>query len=468
MHSSLQWLLVATIVCCGSHLSQAQVHKHVSKYVSKDISQDISYGLNNLARDLSVQLQSKTSKSEIISPLSIGSSMLLLLRTARGTTRQELLQLLGLIKYQENGPKIPRNFAQLIHELLSDDVVEKSALDSDVPWKSQSKCEVTDYHDDGEDSDYEYDPLDDVPQDSSMINVVKLANAMFVQDGFYNNSRLNKLVSGLYRSKVESLDFQNKPEEAAHHINKWAEENTNGRIREIISSDLNPETTMVIANALYFKAFWEDVFLAGATKMRKFFPNGENEESIEAEIMAHGGCFPYFKSSQLDARIMGFPYKNRTSTMYVILPNNSTRAKLQQLMEKLDAATFDGLISNMTMQTASVLFPKMHLTTSFELKSALQSLGTKSMFNPGQSNFSLLNPAEANQTREALSVSGVIHKVDLAIDESGTEGAAVTATLLDRSMPTVNFRVIVPFLLAIRHDATKLLLFYGPVYDPSG
>lgn len=466
MHSSLQGLLVVTIVCCASHLTQAGIYS--SKYVTKDIAQDISHGLNNLARDISVQLQSNTSKAEIISPLSIGSSMLLLLRTARGSTRQELLQLMGLTKYQDNNPKIPRNFAHLIHELLFDDVTEQSALDYNVPWKSQSKCEATDYHYDGEDSDYDYDNrFDNLPEDPSVKNVVKLANAIFVQDGYYNNSRLNRLVDRYYRSRVESLDFHNNPGEAKNHINKWAEKNTNGRIREIIADDLSTETTMVVANALYFKAFWEDVFLAGATKMRKFFPNGENEESVEAEIMAHGGCFPYFKSSQLDARIMGFPYKNRTSTMYIILPNSSTRVKLQQLMEKLDAPTLDGLISNMTMQTASVLFPKMHLTTSFELKSALQSLGTKSMFIRGQSNFSLLNPAETNDTRASLSVSGVLHKVDLAIDESGTEGAAVTATLLDRSMPTVNFRVIVPFLLAIRHDATKLLLFYGPVYDPS-
>lgn len=462
MHFLVRWNLVAIIVCYASNLTHAETFS--SKYVTKDISQDISYGLNNMARDLSVRLQSSTSKAEIISPLSIGSSLLLLLRTARGSTRQELLHLMGLSKYQENNPKIPRNFAHLINELLYD---AKSSLDYNVPWKSQSKCELTDYHYDGEDSDFDYDRLDNLPEDPSVKNVVKLANAIFVQDGLYNNSRLNRLVDRYYRSLVESLDFLNKPGEAKNYINKWAAKNTNGRIREIISDDLSTKTTMVVANALYFKAFWEDVFLAGATKMRKFFPNGENEESVEAEIMAHGGCFPYFKSSQLDARIMGFPYKNRSSTMYIVLPNNSNRFKLQQLMETLDASTWDDLISNMTMQTASVLFPKMHLQTSFELKSALQSLGTKSMFIRGQSDFSLLNPAQANDTRASLSVSGVLHKVDLAIDESGTEGAAVTATLLDRSMPTINFRVIVPFLLAIRHDATKLLLFYGPIYDPS-
>lgn len=153
MHSSLRWLLVASIVCCASHLTQAGIYS--TKYVTKDIAQDISDGLNNLARDISVQLQSNTSKAEIISPLSIGSSMLLLLRTARGATRQELLQLMGLTKYQENNPKIPRNFAYLINELLFNNVTENFALDYDVPWKLQSKCEVTDYHYDGDESDYE-------------------------------------------------------------------------------------------------------------------------------------------------------------------------------------------------------------------------------------------------------------------------------------------------------------------------
>lgn len=311
---------------------------------------------------------------------------------------------------------------------------------------------------------YRFNPLDGIPEDPLQQNQIKLANAIFVQDKFYNNTRLQKLVNYYYRSSVEGLDFFNQPEASKDHINNWAKKNTNGRIQEIITDELNPETTMIVANALYFKAFWEDVFLAGATKMRKFFPNGENEESVEAEIMAHGGCFPYYRSQELDARIMGFPYKNRTSTMYIILPNNSSRAKVQQLLQELDASTLDNLISNMRMTTASVLFPKMHLTGTFDLKTALLKLGMKSIFDSERSNFSLLNPSHP---KESPTVSGVLHKVDLAIDESGTEGAAVTATLLDRSMPTVNFRVIVPFILAIRHDATKLLLFYGPVYDPS-
>lgn len=460
MNHPLGWLMIATVALLIIHQSSA----YTSKYVTKEIAQDLSKGFNDLARDLAVQIQSDTSKAEITSPLSIASSLLLLMRTARGESRADLLRLFGLeSKYPENDPKIPRTFGKLINELLIDDRNRTSIMENSAAWINESKCEIpTDYH---YDDDYDqFNPLDDIPEDPLQQNQIKLANAIFVQDKFYNNTRLQKLVNYYYRSSVEGLDFFNQPEASKDHINNWAKKNTNGRIQEIITDELNPETTMIVANALYFKAFWEDVFLAGATKMRKFFPNGENEESVEAEIMAHGGCFPYYRSQELDARIMGFPYKNRTSTMYIILPNNSSRAKVQQLLQDLDASTLDNLISNMRMTTASVLFPKMHLTGTFDLKIALLKLGMKSIFDSERSNFSLLNPSHP---KESATVSGVLHKVDLAIDESGTEGAAVTATLLDRSMPTVNFRVIVPFILAIRHDATKLLLFYGPVYDPS-
>lgn len=286
-----------------------------------------------------------------------------------------------------------------------------------------------------------------------------------MQNGTYDNEKLEVRVRRIYRSEIETVDFVNSPDESKAVINQWVDKNTNGRIKEVITDQLSRDTTMVVANAMYFKAFWEDVFTAGATKPRKFFPDGESEESVEVDMMSHGGCFPYYASKELDARILGFPYKNKTITMYIILPNKSNRKNLQNLVGKLDANTLDELISNTTMRTASVLFPKMHITNSFELKSALRMLGLSSMFIQGRSNFSLLN---SNMTSaNSPTVGGVLHKVDLEVNEEGTEGGAVTATLMDRSLPSINFRVITPFVLAIRHDATKLLLFYGSVYDPS-
>lgn len=154
----LRKLVIVTIVVAVA-LTEAQhkgrPYETRSKFVTKDAAQDVSDALVNLARNISVQIRSKESKSEIISPLSIGSSMLLLLRASRGSTRQELLRLLGLEKYKRNDPKVPRNFGQLIEELL-DDVRSKNVLESEPQWKEESKCISPEYAD-GDDEYEEYE-----------------------------------------------------------------------------------------------------------------------------------------------------------------------------------------------------------------------------------------------------------------------------------------------------------------------
>lgn len=68
--------------------------------------------------------------------------------------------------------------------------------------------------------------------------------------------------------------------------------------------------------------------------------------------------------------------------------------------------------------------------------------------------------------RSPLFVGDIVHKVSLDIDESGTEGGAVTAVVIDRISSSFTLRLDGPFLIYLRHDNTKLPLFYGPVYDP--
>lgn len=60
----------------------------------------------------------------------------------------------------------------------------------------------------------------------------------------------------------------------------------------------------------------------------------------------------------------------------------------------------------------------------------------------------------------------VLHKVDLEINERGTEGGAATAITLNRSGTSVVLRVDTPFMFLIRHDPTHVPLFYGVVFEP--
>ncbi|XP_052866763.1 serine protease inhibitor 28Dc-like [Anopheles cruzii] len=431
---------------------------------SKRVSEDVVAAINNLAMALSEQLATRSSKTELFSPVSIGSMMLLLLCAAkRGSgTRDELLSTLHLTEYRKQAgvSVIGKNFGRLLKEFTYD--IAGQGILGEVPaWHATRSCNpMVD--------DAEYDD-DDFPEDPPIEpNVVQLANGIFLQEALVNSTNFAKMAKDLYQAQITHVNYRDRPGEARTTINRWVSESTRGRIQEIIAEDFSPATQMVVANALYFKGTWETFFNEPQfTRPQTFFPDGDQNPPVMVPTMFAGGCFPYYNSDELDARIMAFPYRNRTTSMYVILPNGSDRAKLRQLQSRLTSTVLDQLIGQMRLQKAIVQFPRLHVTNSYDMKQALQQLGLRALFNSAKSNLRALQTNKEADRAANLHVSDMLHKIDLEVNERGTEGGAVTITAMERSLPPVNFRVKGPFLIAIRHDPTKMLLFYGAIFDPS-
>lgn len=109
------------------------------------------------------------------------------------------------------------------------------------------------------------------------------------------------MVSHTNRPKSSMSEWQTKSFRKQANVNKrivcsWVNEKTNGKIPEIIPGSTSPETRVILANALYFKAEWQETFIDGATGFKKFYPNGkDNDYSIMVELMAHGGkrCYEF-------------------------------------------------------------------------------------------------------------------------------------------------------------------------------
>jgi serine protease inhibitor len=73
-------------------------------------------------------------------------------------------------------------------------------------------------------------------------------------------------------------------------FHSWVKEKTNGKIKEILPGSASTETRVILANAIYFKAEWQEAFFDGATGFKKFYPNGKDSNySVLVELMAHGG-----------------------------------------------------------------------------------------------------------------------------------------------------------------------------------
>lgn len=94
---------------------------------------------------------------------------------------------------------------------------------------------------------------------------ISIANGIFVQNGYSIRPDYINAIQSTYNSTLQRLDFQHKSELSTRYINRWVDEKTEGKIKELFSSPLDESTRVVIASALYFNALWERTFFEGAT-----------------------------------------------------------------------------------------------------------------------------------------------------------------------------------------------------------
>ncbi|XP_058451665.1 serine protease inhibitor 28Dc-like [Malaya genurostris] len=421
-----------------------------------------SFAVTDLARRIGTVLGQQTNAG-VFSPVSIACALSLLLLAANKETKQELLQLLNFNVEEQQKNTIHHQYGRMLREVAS------SKPDAQpIPWRQNDRCS------DEEDEDY-------TPESQ----IIHLANAIFVKRGLPLNSKFVDLSRAFYNSSVNQLDFANNPEQSASSINQWASENTFGKINQIVSNYVNTETQMIIASALYFKGLWKEVFEKQATTYKKFYPDGRANPGTAKDVltMAVIGCFPYYDAVQYDAKIIGLPYQGDKTALYIIIPNNSSRSRLQRFQSTLTGKDIGDMVTHMTVRKALIQIPKMKISNTINLRDVLQKLNLRTIFSPANSDLSGIlepsaqsspNPYDRNRVvfqndalRQRLHASEIIHKVELEINEKGTEGGAITASTIFRSLPSVTVRVDVPFLMLLGHDATQLPLFYGSIFDPS-
>lgn len=111
-------------------------------------------------------------------------------------------------------------------------------------------------------------------------------------------------------------------------------------------------------------------------------------------------------------------------------------------------------------------------TVTLILARPLKAMGMTDAFDPGKADFSGMTD------KDKLSISEVIHKAFVAVDEEGTEAAAATAVIMDWGAPPAKAKKIFnadhPFVFMIcqtspipaRQAAGGDILFMGRVANP--
>ena len=359
-------------------------------------------GNNRFAIDLYKQVAAKTDGNIILSPYSISSALAMTYAGARGQTAEEM--------------------RKVLHFTLPDEKLH-AAFGGTTKWLqavgNRKKSELS------------------------------IANALWAQRGLGFVPEFLSLTNKSYGVGLREVDFAGNPEAARGTINRWVEEQTRDRIKELLTKqDITPKVRLVLTNAVYFKGLWVTPFPKERTSDRDF--ETKLGVKVKVRMMSVDGAFRFHGSA--DFGLLELPYEGDRLSMLVLLPNK--RCGLLDVENTLTEKKLSDGIAKMSSLEGTVALPKFKTTSRFELVKPLMQLGMVLPFT--NADFSGIAPG--------LGIANVIHGGDFEVDEYGTEAAATTAVIMVRRAMT--FTADHPFLYLVVDRTTGTILFLGRFIGP--
>lgn len=264
-----------------------------------------------------------------------------------------------------------------------------------------------------------------------------------------------KTMKERFGTTAETIDFS-KADEAARQINAWVGESTDGKIPSLVApSEFNDQSRLAAVSALYFKAPWVERFDPAKTKPGMFQP-GEGKP-VSAPMM-QGKIKARFTEWPNGAKALALDFQGGTLTFLGLLPPETSG--LSALEASLTPDFLHAVNSALQPGSVDVLLPRFAIEASAAPRALLQGLGVDTLFR--EADFSRMT-AERD-----LVVSTMNHKVSVAVDETGAEGAAAaSATVMAKGvMAPKRFIADRPFVFLIVNRESLAPLMVGRVANP--
>lgn len=250
-----------------------------------------------------------------------------------------------------------------------------------------------------------------------------------------------------YRSGVYNESFDSS---IADKVNGWVNEHTDSMI-EKIAEKIDPNTVMLLINALAFESKWADQY-AGDTWEQAFTCT---DKSTQTADMMHFDENMYLT----DDNAVGFikPYEDGNYSFAVLLPDEDT--DIDSYISSLNGEHLRNILSNAQKASVDVTMPKFKSENDLKLNEALESMGMKDMFGD-KADFSNLVKGGG------VCVDKVVQKTFIEVSESGTKAAAVTAAFVAESaapdmVETYTVELNRPFLYMIIETDSNTPIFIG-------
>ncbi|MGB5698155.1 MAG: serpin family protein [Polyangiales bacterium] len=286
---------------------------------------------------------------------------------------------------------------------------------------------------------------------------LNVTNAIFGQVGFELLGPFLDTLAQDYGAGVRLMDFVNETEQSRVAINQWVSDRTEQRIEELLAPGIiDGMTRLVLVNAIYFTASWEEPFDEGATRDSAFRRLDGSE--VMVPTMHQGVETVYGEGEGFQAAEV--PYDGQQLAMLLLVPDEG---KFSEFEQTLSASTVEEIRAGLDYHLVDLAFPKFSFRSSIPAKPPLQALGMVEAFDTATADFSGMTDTAP------LFIQDVVHQAFVAVDERGTEAAAATAVVAGNTSapPRATLTVDRPFIFAILDRTTGATLFVGRVLDPS-
>lgn len=354
----------------------------------------------------------------VYSPLSLYYALALAATGAEGSTKEEMLELLGYEDIERLAADCKSSFEALYHVINE----ENNKPNEWGEYDSESRYMLT------------------------IANSLWADDSLELKDSFAKNGAEN-FYADIFKGDLQS-------QSVADAKASWVRVRTNGLI-EPSEEPASAETVLSIINTVYFYDEWINRFNKEATKEDIF--TCEDGEEVTCDFMnMEMGSHGFRRGEKYTESSLAL--KNGTMTFY--LPNEGV--SVYELVK--DAETFDQIINgDIEYVSGRVVWqvPKFSYGSDLSLADMLKTLGMEEAFSD-TANFGGITD------QSPVFISNVKQNTHLGIDEEGMEGAAFTEIMYaGAAMPRDEAEMILdrPFLYTVRNNGQ--IIFVGICENPA-
>ncbi|SFD02638.1 serpin family protein [Spirosoma endophyticum] len=280
---------------------------------------------------------------------------------------------------------------------------------------------------------------------------VTLANSVWNRNTFPIETSFQDILKKTFKADVSAENFDDPA--TVGKINAWASQKTNGKIPKVIDQ-IQGNDVMFLLNALYFKGDWKTQFDPSKTMDSPF--NLASGGTTNVKMMRLENIFRQAFRSTYTA--IELPYGSDKYAMTVLLPSQNTT--IDALINSLGSTDWAQLQKDMTPGEIDFGLPKFTLSYEIKLNNALSALGMPTAFTD-RADFTKIN------AKGGLTLSFVKQNTFVAVDEKGTEAAAVTTGGVSTTSARVPILCDRPFVFVIHEKTSGTVLFVGKIADPT-